>query len=76
MKQCVENNIAPFGPMVLWRLMTTFYCEYGCVWLDPVMDRHVNTIPVLFRSDPLNEMHERESHSGFQEVTQFYRRFG
>lgn len=55
---CVENNIAPFGPMVVWRVMSTFDCDEGCDLYDDVLEEGVTSIPVLFRKDPYAEIRE------------------
>ncbi|PIL31873.1 hypothetical protein GSI_06577 [Ganoderma sinense ZZ0214-1] len=57
-EKCIKYNVAPFGPMVIWRLMTTFECDDGCEYLDEVMDQGVTSIPVLFRKDPFGELHD------------------
>ncbi|KAI1782639.1 hypothetical protein LXA43DRAFT_905154 [Ganoderma leucocontextum] len=55
---CVDNNIAPFGPMVVWRLMSTFECDEGCGFYDDVLEEGVTSIPVLFKKDPYGELRD------------------
>ena len=56
--KCVANNLAPFGPMVIWRSMSTFDCDDGCDFLDDVLEQGVTSIPVLFRKDPFGELRD------------------
>ncbi|PIL31874.1 hypothetical protein GSI_06578 [Ganoderma sinense ZZ0214-1] len=56
--RCVKGQLAPFGPMLIWRIMTTFECGDGCEYLDEVLDQGVTYIPVLFRSDPVGELRD------------------
>ena len=46
---CAQNSIAPYGPMVIWRLLSTFNCERGCDIYDDAIDAGVPHIPVLIR---------------------------
>lgn len=55
---CMENNVAPFGPMVIWRLMSTFECDDGCEYLDEVLEPGATSVPVLFRKDPYGELQD------------------
>ena len=55
---CVERNIAPFGPMMVWRVMSTFDCAEGCDLYDDVLDEGVTSIPVLFKKDPYSELRD------------------
>nr|VWO99878.1 Gamma-butyrobetaine dioxygenase [Ganoderma boninense] len=54
--RCTRGNIAPFGAMAVWRLMSSFECEGGCEHLDEVLDYGVTSIPVLFRKDPYGDL--------------------
>lgn len=56
--RCMEANLAPFGPMVIWRLLSTFECDDGCEFLDPVLEPGVTSIPVFFRKDPFGELRD------------------
>ena len=51
---CAQNNVAPFGPMVIWRVLATFSCEAGCDIYDDALDAGVPPIPVLIRRKPLD----------------------
>lgn len=53
---CVENNIAPFGPMAIWHVMSTFDCEEGCEYFDEVLEEGVASVPVIFKKDPYGEL--------------------
>ncbi|KAI1783978.1 hypothetical protein LXA43DRAFT_902545 [Ganoderma leucocontextum] len=55
---CADSNIAPFGPMVVWRIMSTFECDEGCVFYDDVLEEGVTSIPVLFKKDPYGELRD------------------
>ncbi|KAI1786380.1 hypothetical protein LXA43DRAFT_898126 [Ganoderma leucocontextum] len=55
---CADNNIAPFGPMVVWRIMSTFECDGDCVFYDDVLEEGVTSIPVLFKKDPYGELRD------------------
>ncbi|PIL26236.1 hypothetical protein GSI_11991 [Ganoderma sinense ZZ0214-1] len=57
-ERCMKNNVAPFGPMVIWRMMTTFECDDGCDYLDEALDHGVASIPVLFRKDEFGELRD------------------
>ena len=56
-ERCIKDNIAPFGPMVIWRLMTTFECNDGCEYLDEVLEPGVTSVPVFFSKDS-GDLHE------------------
>lgn len=55
---CVTNNIAPFGPMVVWRVLSNFNCEEGCDIYDDVLEEGVTSIPVLIRRDPFGDLRD------------------
>lgn len=55
---CVDNNIAPFGPMMVWRLLSTFDCEECCDIHDDVLGEEVTSIPVIMRKDPFGELQD------------------
>ena len=50
--RCVENNVAPFGPMVVWHIMSSFTCDECCEVYVDVLDEGVTSIPVVFTKDP------------------------
>ena len=72
---CMKNNVAPFGPMVIWRIMSTFDCEDGCEYLDEVLEQGVTSIPVLFKKDPFCELQDCVS-DRCMHSSPFYRTFG
>ena len=49
---CAQNNVAPFGPMVIWRVLSTFSCEGGCDIYNDAIDAGVPPIPVMIRRNP------------------------
>ena len=51
---CAQNNVATFGPMVIWRVLATFSCDAGCDIYDDALDAGVPPIPVLIRRKPLD----------------------
>ena len=53
---CAVKSITPFGPMVVWRVLSTFDCEEGCDIYDDVLEDDVTSVPVLFRQDPFGEL--------------------
>lgn len=57
-EHCMENNRAPYGPMVIWRVMTTFECDGGCEYLDDVLEQGAMSVPVLFRRDPYGKLQD------------------
>ncbi|KAI0713804.1 hypothetical protein C8Q76DRAFT_620734, partial [Earliella scabrosa] len=40
-------NLPPFGPMVVWRLHTTYNCTNSCDSTDPLLHEWVTSTPVL-----------------------------
>ena len=50
--RCVDNNVAPFGPMVVWRVMSSFTCDECCDVYAEVLDEGVTSVPVVFTKDP------------------------
>ena len=54
---CVDNSVAPFGPMVVWHVMSTFACNECCEVYDDVLDEGVTSIPVVFSKDPFVDLH-------------------
>lgn len=55
-EQCSERNIAPFGPIVVWRVLSTFNCEEGCDLYDDAIDAGILPIPVVVRRSPFGNM--------------------
>ena len=53
---CAVRSIAPFGPMIVWRVLSTFNCEEGCDIYDDVLEEGVSSVPVIFRKDPYGEL--------------------
>lgn len=51
-EHCKKNCLPPFGPMVIWRLMSTFKCVYGCLDLPYVVEKGVATVPVFVEGPP------------------------
>ncbi|PIL26244.1 hypothetical protein GSI_12000 [Ganoderma sinense ZZ0214-1] len=49
---CAAKNIAPFGPMVVWRIMSSYECVDDCGICDDIMEEGVTSIAVLFKQDP------------------------
>lgn len=49
---CATNNIAPFGPMVIWRVMSSYACAEGCGVYDTVLEEGVTSMQMLFIKDP------------------------
>lgn len=74
-EQCMENNVAPFGPMVIWRIMSTFDCEDGCEYMDEVLEQSVTSVPVLFKKDPFGELRDCVADRCMRS-SPFYRTFG
>ncbi|PIL26233.1 hypothetical protein GSI_11988 [Ganoderma sinense ZZ0214-1] len=73
--RCVKDNLPPFGPMVIWRLMTSFDCDDGCEYLDDVLEQGVVSIPVLFKKDPFGELRDCVSDRTLR-TSPYYRSFG
>lgn len=73
-ERCMEKNLAPFGCMVIWRLMSTFECDDGCEFLDDVLEHGVVSIPVLFRKDPFGDLRECVSDRRLR-TSPYYRRY-
>lgn len=44
---CSDNSVAPFGPMVVWRVISTFTCEGGCDLYDDAIDAGIPPIPFV-----------------------------
>lgn len=55
---CAQRNIPPFGPMIVWRVLSNFDCEKNCDIYDEVLEEGVTYIPVLFRQGPSGELHD------------------
>ena len=55
--RCEANGVAPFGPMVVWRLVSSFECDDGCDF-DDILEEGVTCIPVLIKKDPYGELHD------------------
>ena len=55
---CAQRNIPPFGPMIVWRVLSNFDCENNCDIYDEVLEEGVTYIPVLFRQGPSGELHD------------------
>ena len=72
--RCMARGIAPFGAMVLWRIMLTFNCQAGCGYRDEVLENGVTSIPVIFKKDPFGELHECVSDRCMRS-SPFYRTF-
>lgn len=53
---CAVRSIAPFGPMIVWRVLSTFNCEEGCDIYNDVLEEGVSSVPVIFRKDPYGEL--------------------
>ena len=47
--RCARNCIPPFGPVVIWRVLSTFTCERGCDLYDDAIDVGVPPTPVVIR---------------------------
>ena len=64
---CAHNGIAPFGPMVVWRVLSSFDCAEGCDIYDDVLEDTITSIPVLINKDPYGEVRDSVSnrHMGF-----------
>ena len=54
---CEEHNIAPFGPMILWRIISSFSCDDGCDF-DDILEEGVTSIPVFIKRDPSGELRD------------------
>ena len=54
---CEEHNIAPFGPMIVWRIISSFACDDGCDF-DDIIEEGVTSIPVFIRRDPCGELRD------------------
>ena len=52
---CAQNSVVPFGPMVVWRVLSTFTCERGCDIYDDALDAEPSAIPVMIRRNPFDE---------------------
>lgn len=50
--RCVEDNVAPFGPMAVWRIMSSFSCDDCSDVYADILDEGVTSIPVAFTKDP------------------------
>lgn len=55
---CSENRVPPFGPMVIWRLTSTFVCSLRCDILDDVIEGGVQTRPVFIDARPASDLEE------------------
>ena len=55
--RCEANNVAPFGPMVVWRLVSSFECDEGCDF-DDILQEGVTTIPVFVKKDPYGDLRD------------------
>ena len=73
-ERCMTKGVAPFGAMVLWRIMSTFECEDGCAYMDEILENGVTSIPVIFKKDPFGELHECVSDRCMRS-SPFYRTF-
>ena len=54
---CEANGLAPFGPMVVWRLVSSFECDEGCDF-DDILEEGVTSIPVFIKKDPYGELRD------------------
>ena len=50
--RCASSNVAPFGPMIVWRVMSSYVCAEGCGVYDTVLEEGVTSVQVLFIKDP------------------------
>ena len=55
---CADNGVAPFGPMVVWRVLSSFDCAEGCDIYDDVLEDRITSIPVLINKDPYGEVQD------------------
>lgn len=55
---CARRNIPPFGPMVVWRVLSNFDCDKNCDIYDDVLENGVTSIPVILRQDPSGGLHD------------------
>ena len=72
---CMERRMAPFGPMCIWRIRTTFDCESACRYGDGVMERVHTSVPALFDKDPRGEMRDCVAEDS-TDILPYCRRFG
>ena len=63
---CASTGRAPYGPMLVWRLMSTFSCDDDCDAYSDVLEEGTSSLPVLFVRDPNGHVHDllsqRDSH--------------
>ena len=50
---CVSRSLPPYGPMLAWRVMTTFPCTDDCDSYDPLVGDGVTSLPLLVTQNSL-----------------------
>ena len=56
---CARRSIPPYGPMVVWRVLSNFDCERDCVIYDDDLEEpdDISSIPILFRQTASGNLH-------------------
>ena len=56
---CARRSIPPYGPMVVWRVLSNFDCERDCVIYNDDIEEpdDISSIPVLFRKNAIGNLH-------------------
>ena len=55
--RCEATGLAPFGPMLVWRILSSFECDDGCDF-DDILEEGLTSIPVLIKKDPRGELRD------------------
>ena len=50
---CVSRSLPPYGPMLAWRVMTTFPCTDDCDSYDALVGDGVTSLPILVTQNSL-----------------------
>ena len=58
---CAVTGQAPYGPMLVWRLMSTFLCDDDCDAYSDIMEEGTSALPVVFVKDPYGHVHDQLS---------------
>ena len=59
---CADTGQPPYGPMIVWRLMSTFLCDDDCDAYSDILEEGTSALPVLFVKDPYGHAHDLLSH--------------